>query len=114
MLRYRTQTPSNREDQCFPQFLLMSVEADEEHHISFAEDRRPGNVLSNESPLVCPNTLEEILHIVSNVRQGCINVLRDDKVQAARSYVAADQSDDSERCMSILSYCHIKHAPTAA
>ena len=48
----------------------MLVEADEEHHISFAEDRRPGNVPSNEPPLVCPDTLEEMLHIVSNVRQG--------------------------------------------
>ena len=92
----------------------MSVEVDEEHHISFAEDRRPGNVPSNEPPLVCPDTLEEMLHIVSNVRQGRMDVLRDHQVQAARSYVAADQSEDSDGFMSIYSYCHFKHALTTA
>ena len=77
----------------------MSVEADEEHHISFAEDRWPGNVPSNVPPLVCPNTLEEMLHIVSNVRQGRMDVLWGHQVQAAISYVAADQSEDLERFM---------------
>ena len=73
----------------------MAVEVDEEHHISFAEDRRPGIVPSYEPPLGCPDTLEEMLHIVSNVRQGRMDVLRDHQVQAARLYVAADQSEDS-------------------
>ena len=77
----------------------MSVEADEEHHISYAEDQRSGNIPSNDPPLVCPDTLEEMLHIVSNVRQGRMDVLRDHQVQAARSYVAADQSEDSEKFM---------------
>ena len=99
VLRHRTHTPSDRGVQFQPEFLPMSVEADEEHHISFAEDRRPGNVPSDEPPLVCPDTLEEMLHIVSNGRQDRIDVLRDYQVQAARSYVAADQSEDSEGCM---------------
>ena len=48
---------------------------------------------------MCPDTLEEMLHIVSNVRQGCMDILRDHQVQAARSYVAADQSENSEGYM---------------
>ena len=71
----------------------MSLEADEEHQISFAEDRRPGNFPSNELPLMCPDTLEEMLLIVSDVRQCRMDVLRDHQVQAA------DQLDDSEGCM---------------
>ena len=77
----------------------MSVEADEELHITPDEDRRPGNVPSIEPPLVFPDTLEEMLHIVSNVRQGRMDVLRDHQVQAARLYVAANQSEDSEGFM---------------
>ena len=94
-----TATHTDRGVQCQPEFLPMSVEADEEHHIAFAEDRRPGNVPSNEPPLVCPYTFEELLHVVSNVRQGRVDVLWDHQVQAARSYVAADQSEDSEGFM---------------
>ena len=77
----------------------MSENADEEHHITFSEDRRPGSVPSEEPPLVCPNTLDEMLQIVSNVRLGCMNVLRDHQVQAARTYVAAEQLDESEGSM---------------
>ena len=49
VLRHRTHTPLDRGVQCQPEFLQMSVEADEEHHILFA--KRPGNVPSNEPPL---------------------------------------------------------------
>ena len=74
----------------------MSENADEEHHTTFSEDRRPSSVPSGkEPPLVCPNTLDEMLQIVSNVRQSRMDVLRDYQVQAAKTYVAAEHLDES-------------------
>ena len=64
-----------------------------EHHITISEDQRPDSVPSEEPPLVCSNTLDEMLQIVSNVRQGGMNVLRDHQVQAA------EQLDESEGSM---------------
>ena len=100
VLHQRTDRPqTERRLGCQPQFLQMSENADEEHHITFSEDRRPGSVPSEEPPLVCPNTLDKMLQIVSNVRQGRMDVLRDHQVQAARTYVAAEQLDESEGSM---------------
>ena len=74
-----------------PDFLRMpeSSEVDEEHYITFTEDRRPDHCASDDPPLLCPDTLDAMLQIVSNVRQGRMDVLRDQQVQAARTYVAA-------------------------
>ena len=79
--------------------MRMSENADEEHHITFSEDRRPGSVPSKTPPLMCPNTLNEMLQIVSNVRQGRIDVLSDHQVQATRTYLAAEQLDETEGSM---------------
>ena len=86
---------------CQPKFLQMSENTDEEHHITFSADRRTGSVPSKELPLVCPNTLDEMLQIVSNIRQGRMDVLCDHQVQAARTYAAAKQLIPDERGLHI-------------
>ena len=96
VLQQRTDRPRTvRRLGCQPQFLQKSENADEEHHMTFSEDRRSGSVPSEEPPLVCPNTLDEMLQIVSNVRQSRMGISRDHQVQAARTYVVAEQSDES-------------------
>ena len=72
-----------------------SSEVDEEHYITFTEDRRSDHCASDDPPLLCLDTLDDMLQIVSNVRQGRMDVLRDQQVQAARTYVAA-LSDEEE------------------
>ena len=75
VLQQRTDRPqTERRLDCQPHFLQMSENADEEHHITLSEDRRPGSVPSEGPPLVCPNTLDEMLQSVSNVRQGRMDV----------------------------------------
>ena len=54
-----------------------SSEVDEEHYIPFTEDRRPDHCASDDAPLLWPDTLDAMLQIVSNGRQGRMDVLRD-------------------------------------
>ena len=71
------------------------TETAEDHYISFTEDRRPSSASSGDSVLLCPDTLDEMLQIVSNVsRLNCMDVLRNHQVEAARSYVAAQFEDE--------------------
>ena len=70
------------------------TETAEDHYISFTEDRRPSSASSGDSVLLCPDTLDEMLQIVSNVRLNRMDVLRDHQVEAARSYVAAQSEDE--------------------
>ena len=44
-----------------------SSEVDEEHYITFTEDRRPDHCASDGQPLLYPDTLDAMLQIVSNV-----------------------------------------------
>ena len=60
-----------------------------DHYISFTDDRRPSSATSSEPILLCPDTLVEMLQIVSSVRRNRMDVLRNHQVEAARSYVAA-------------------------
>ena len=69
------------------------TEATEDHYISFTKDRRPSGASSGEPVLLYPDTLYEMLQIVSNVRRNCMDVLRDHQVEAARLYVAAQSED---------------------
>ena len=59
-----------------PDFLRMpeSSEVNEEHYITFTE-----HCASVGPPLLCPDTLDAMFQIVSNVRQGRMDVLRDSK-----------------------------------
>ena len=43
--------------------LHTSAEADQEHHFLLADNQSPGSVPSNEPPLVCPDTLDEMLQL---------------------------------------------------
>ena len=88
VLHERVSTQSERIIGCQPDFLEM-MEATEDHYISFTEDWCP----SGEPVLLCPDILDEMLQIVSNVRRIRMDVLREHQVEAARSYVAAQSED---------------------
>ena len=83
---------SGRINGCQPNFLEMTETA-EDHYIRFTEDRRPSSASSGDAVLLCPDTLDEMLQIVSNVRLYRMDVLHDHQVEAARSYVAAQSED---------------------
>ena len=70
------------------------TETAEDHYICFTEDRRKSSVSSGDLVLLCPDTLDEMLLIVSNVRLNRMDGLRDHQVEAARSYVAAQSEDE--------------------
>jgi hypothetical protein len=81
-----------------PEFLDFNEDMvrDEEHYITFTEDRRPGPVQQDDEPLLCPDTLDAMLQIVSNVRQGRMDILRDNQIAAARTFEEAEEVDDEE------------------
>jgi hypothetical protein len=58
--------------------------------------RRPGPVQDDEEPLLCPDTLDAMLQIVSNVRQGRMDILRDNQIAAARTFQDAEEVDEEE------------------
>ena len=59
-----------------PPDCLEMMETAEDHYICFTEDRRPSSASSGDPVLLCPDTLDEMLQIVSNVRLNRMNVLR--------------------------------------
>ena len=65
-----------------PPVILEMIEATEDNYIPFTEDRRPSSATSGEPALLCPETLVEMLQIVSNVRQSCMDAFRDHQVEA--------------------------------
>ena len=82
-----------------PELLEFHEGEHKDHFIFFTEDRRGGPTAEPEAPLLCPDTLDEMLNIVSSVRQGRMDVLRDHQVAATRSYVEAlpvEQAASSE------------------
>ena len=99
VLAQRSDSPHSRRVPPQPEFLEFREGEHEDHFISFTEDRRGGPIAEPEVPLLCPDTLDEMLNIVSSVRQGRMDVLRDHQVAAARSYVEAlpvEQAASSE------------------
>ena len=98
VLRQRSSNEStSRPASALPEFLDFNEDRvrDEAHYITFTEDRRPGPV-QNDEPLLCPDTLDAMLLIVSNVRQGRMDILRDNQIAAARTYQEAEDEEDEE------------------
>ena len=59
---------------CQSDFLEMT-EATEDHYISFTKDRRPSSAASGKPGLLRPDILDEMVQLVSKVRQNRIEYL---------------------------------------